>query len=189
LFERFTERARRNLFFARYEATEFGSLSIDTEHLLLGLIRDGHGLIAAVFANWQLSLKEMRQRIESGIEHRGKIATSIEIPFSADAKRALEFAKEEADRLLHADIGSQHLLLGILRVEQSLPARLMNEAGMTIDALRDFLARMEDPEITAVVGTAVSVSTLAYTIGQLQMELADLRRRVEMLEGEVRRPR
>jgi ATP-dependent Clp protease ATP-binding subunit ClpC len=184
VFERFTERARRILFFARHEASQFGSPTIDTEHLLLGLIREGHGLIARIFANWHLSFEEMRRRIESNIEHRGKISTSVEMPFSVDAKRVLEFAIEEADRLAHRDIGSAHLLIGILRVEQSLPARLMTEAGMTVDDLRTFVATTAIPELSVSVG-AVDISTLAATVAHIQSECSELRGRVERLEREL----
>jgi ATP-dependent Clp protease ATP-binding subunit ClpC len=185
VFERFTERAGRILFFARYEASQFGSPSIDTEHLLLGLLREGHGLMARVFANWHLSFEEMRRRIESSIEHRGKISTSIEMPFTLDAKRVLEYAIQEADRLASREVGSAQLLIGILRVEHSLPARLMTEVGMTVDSLRELIATMGVPAHSVSV-VAVDVETLSDTIAQLQLECAELRGRVEILERELR---
>ena len=99
MFERYTERARRVLFFARYEASQLGSISIETEHLLLGLIREGKGLTSRIFARSHLSLENIRKEIEGRTVFREKVSTSVEIPFSAETKRVLQFAAEEADRL------------------------------------------------------------------------------------------
>lgn len=101
MFERYTERARRVLFFARYEASRLGSLSIESEHLLLGLIREGKGLGGRVFARSHLSLENIRKEIEGRTMFREKVPTSVEIPFSEDCKRVLVFAAEEAERLRH----------------------------------------------------------------------------------------
>src|SRR5688572_29636761 len=111
VFERYTERARRVLFFARYEASQLGSIAIETEHLLLGLIREGKGLTSRIFARSHLSLENIRKDIEGRTVFREKVSTSVEIPFSAETKRVLGFAAEEADRLLHNYIGTEHLLL------------------------------------------------------------------------------
>jgi ATP-dependent Clp protease ATP-binding subunit ClpC len=102
MFERYTPRARRVLFNARYEATQLGSVSIETEHLLLGLIREGKGLTGRIFALSHLSLENILHEIESRTIFREKVSTSVEIPFSAETKRVLQFAAEEADRLLHS---------------------------------------------------------------------------------------
>ena len=85
MFERYTERARRVLFFARYEASQLGSVSIGTEHLLLGLIREGKGLTSRIFARSHLSLETIRKDIETSTKiPREKVSTSVEIPFSDD---------------------------------------------------------------------------------------------------------
>ena len=96
MFERYTERARRVLVFARYEASQLGSISIETEHLLLGLIREGKGLTSRIFARSHLSLENIRKEIEGRTVFREKVSTSVEIPFSAETKRVLQFAAEEA---------------------------------------------------------------------------------------------
>ncbi|MEI6668622.1 MAG: ATP-dependent Clp protease ATP-binding subunit [Acidobacteriota bacterium] len=137
MFERYTERARRVLFFARYEASQLGSVSIETEHLLLGLIREGKGLTSRLFSRAQVSLDAIRKEIEGRTVFREKVSTSVEIPFSAETKRALQGAAEEADRLLHNYIGTEHLLLGILREERSLAASILIDKGMRLDAVRD----------------------------------------------------
>jgi ATP-dependent Clp protease ATP-binding subunit ClpC len=142
MFERYTERARRVLFFARYEATQLGSTSIETEHLLLGLIREGKGLTSRIFARSHLSLESIRKEIEGRTVFREKVQTSVEIPFSAETKRVLQFAAEEADRLLHTYIGTEHLLLGILREERSAAASILYEKGMRLASVREDIVQL-----------------------------------------------
>jgi len=145
MFERYTERARRVLFFARYEASQLGSISIETEHLLLGLIREGKGLTSRLFASSHLSLENIRKEIEGRTVFREKVSTSVEIPFSGETKRVLQFAAEEADRLLHNYIGTEHLLLGILREERSVAASILMEKGMRLNSVReDVLALLNE---------------------------------------------
>ena len=142
MFERYTERARRVLFFARYEASQLGSLSIDTEHFLLGLIREGKGLTNRIFAQSHVSLEGIRKEIEGRTVFREKVSTSIEIPFTPGAKRVLQFAAEEADRLMHNYIGTEHLLLGILREERGLAAKILLEKGMRLNAVREDIVHL-----------------------------------------------
>jgi quinol monooxygenase YgiN len=143
MFERYTDRARRTLFFARYEASELGSFSIETEHLLLGLIREGKGLTSRIFAHWDLSLDGIKQEIErrTTVSH-DKVPTSVEIPFSKETRRVLQFAAEEADRLLHNYIGTEHLLLGILREERSVAAAILIEKGLRFQAVREDIVQI-----------------------------------------------
>jgi ATP-dependent Clp protease ATP-binding subunit ClpC len=148
MFERYTERARRVLFFARYEASQLGSVSIETEHLLLGLIREGKGLTSRIFARSHLSLETIRKEIEGRTVFREKVSTSVEIPFSAETKRALQYAAEEADRLLHNYIGTEHLLLGILREERSVAATILMEKGMRLNSVRDDIVQLLNEKTT-----------------------------------------
>ena len=142
MFERYTERARRVLFFARYEASQLGSISIETEHLLLGLLRDAKGLTAMIFARAHMSFADVRREIEKRVVFHEKISTSVEIPFTPSAKRVLGFAAEEADRLLHNYIGADHLLLGVLREEGSVAASVLMEKGMRLHIVRDDIVRL-----------------------------------------------
>ncbi len=137
MFERYTERARRVLFFARYEASQLGSISIETEHLLLGLIREGKGLTSRIFQRSHLSLESIRKDIEGRTVFREKVSTSVEIPFSAETKRVLQYAAEEAERLLHNYIGTEHLLLGLLREERSVAASILIDKGMRLHGVRE----------------------------------------------------
>ena len=148
MFERYTERARRVLFFARYEASQLGSISIETEHLLLGLIREGKGLTSRIFARSHLSLENIRKEIEGRTVFREKVSTSVEIPFSTETKRVLQFAAEEADRLLHNYIGTEHLLLGILREERSVAASILSEKGMRLNTVREDIVQLLNEKTT-----------------------------------------
>jgi len=148
MFERYTERARRVLFFARYEASQLGSVSIETEHLLLGLIREGKGLTSRIFARSHLSLENIRKEIEDRTVLREKVSTSVEIPFSAETKHVLQFAAEEADRLLHNYIGTEHLLLGLLREEQAVAASILVEKGMRLHAVREDIVQLLNEKTT-----------------------------------------
>jgi ATP-dependent Clp protease ATP-binding subunit ClpC len=130
------------LFFARYEATQLGSTSIETEHLLLGLIREGKGLTSRIFARSHLSLDGIRKDIESRTVYREKAASVSDIPFSGETKRVLQFAAEEADRLLHTYIGTEHLLLGLLREERSVAASILYEKGMRLASVREDIVQL-----------------------------------------------
>ena len=148
MFERYTERARRVLFFARYEASQLGSNSIESEHLLLGLIREGKGLTSRIFARSHLSLENIRKEIEGRTVFREKLSTSVEIPFSTETKRVLQHAAEEADRLLHNYIGTEHLLLGILREERSVASSILSEKGMRLNTVREDIVQLLNEKTT-----------------------------------------
>ena len=137
MFERFTEQARRVLFFSRFEASELGSVSIEAEHILLGLIREDKGLASEIISRTNLTT----ERVRAALTLRDKIATSVEIPFSAETKGVLQHAAEEADSLQHNHIGSEHLLLGLLRVEQSMAASMLIQHGVKITTVREEIGR------------------------------------------------
>jgi ATP-dependent Clp protease ATP-binding subunit ClpC len=137
MFERYTERARRVVFFARYEASQLGSAAIETEHLLLGLIREGKGLTSRLFAKGHLSMEQIRRDVEGRSPYRGKVSTSVEIPLSPESKRVLGHAAEEAERMLHNYIGTEHILLGLMREERSVAAAILAEKGMRLAGTRE----------------------------------------------------
>ena len=124
------------------------SISSETEHLLLGLIREGKGLTSRFFARSHLSLENIRKEIEGRTVFREKVSTSVEIPFSAETKHVLQFAAEEADRLLHNYIGTEHLLLGILREERSVAASILMEKGMRLNTVRDDIVQLLNEKTT-----------------------------------------
>lgn len=141
MFERYTERARRIIFFARYEASQFGSPYIETEHILLGLMREDKAL-SSRFLLKGTSAGAIRRKIEDAAPKREKTSTSVDLPVSNEGKRVLSYAAEEADRLNERHIGSEHLLVALLREEQSFAAVILRDSGLRLNSLRDELARI-----------------------------------------------
>jgi hypothetical protein len=135
MFERFTEQARRSIFFARYEASSFGSPYIESEHLLLGLMREDKAIASRVPA------QQIRSEIEERFLPREKISTSVDIPLSQESKTALAYGTEEADSLHHKHIDCGHLLLGLLRVEKCLAAELLRQHGIDYETGRAIVSR------------------------------------------------
>jgi len=142
MFERYTEQARRALFFARYEAFQIGSAFIETEHLLLGLFREDQSPTARVFARAKLSVDEVRREINARTARRAVTSESNEVPFSDEAKAVLGYAAQEADRLLHEHIGTEHVLLGLFRAERGIAATILAEQGLRIASVRDQIVEM-----------------------------------------------
>src|SRR5437773_2902140 len=140
MFERYTEKARRVIFFARYEASQFGSPNIESEHLLLGLLREDKQ-ITNRFLRSHASIESIRKQIEGRTQIREKVSTSVDLPLSQDSKRVLQYAAEEAERLKHKHIGTEHLLLGLLREEKSFAAEILTERGLELSKLREELSQ------------------------------------------------
>jgi hypothetical protein len=134
MFERYTEHARRSIFFARYEASQLGAEYIGTEHLLLGLLREDQALRSRLLSARR---EQIRRRIEESvpqpIERR---STSVDMPLSQDCKRVLTYAAEEGEAFLHREIDCWHLTLGLLRLEDSIAALLLRESGIEYATLR-----------------------------------------------------
>jgi hypothetical protein len=141
VFERFTVEARQALFFARDEACNYGSPYIETEHLLLGVFKEDRTL--ANFCPPGSNVEpELRAEIEKAISPRERISGAVEVPLSPDCKKALMLAAETSERLGHRVIEPRHLLIGILRVRESLAARILSGKGLKPEAL---VGQIEEP--------------------------------------------
>jgi ATP-dependent Clp protease ATP-binding subunit ClpC len=140
MFEKYTEKARRVIFFARYEASQFGSPYIETEHLLLGILREDKALTNR-FLRSHASVESIRRQIEGHTTIREAVSTSVDLPISNECKRVLAYAAEEADTLGHKHIGTEHVLLGLLREEKCFAAELLRDRGLRLLGLREELAR------------------------------------------------
>jgi methylmalonyl-CoA/ethylmalonyl-CoA epimerase len=136
MFEKYTEAARRTIFYARYEASESGSKSIEPEHLLLGMLHEKKEPLPRLLPA-EITVRTLRERIKTSVPEREKIATSVELPLAAETKRVLAYAHEESDRLSHWNISNEHLLLGLVREERSLAAKILREHGVTLTRLRE----------------------------------------------------
>jgi ATP-dependent Clp protease ATP-binding subunit ClpC len=141
LFERYTEKARRVVFFARYEASGFGSPHIEVEHLLLGLLREYKALGNQILPPPNAA-ESIRKQIEGHTPIRQKISTSVDLPLSDECKRVLVYAAEEAERMDHKHIGTEHLLMGLLREEKCFAAQVLHERGVQLSTIREFIQGM-----------------------------------------------
>jgi len=137
MFEKYTERAKKILFLARYEASQMGSKVIASEHLLLGLLKEGDEITREIFRRSNVNIDLLQAELEARGPSGEKVSTTIEIPFSEETKRVLAYAEEEAERLLHPYVGNEHLLLGLLRVEDSAAGRALHEKGMRLYSVRE----------------------------------------------------
>jgi len=151
MFEHYTERAIRVIQFARYEATQLGSRTIETEHLLLGLIREGNGITSRIFSRCKITFEEIRKEIEARIILREKISPAIEPPPSPDVDKVLTFAAEEAEHLNHKYIGTEHILLGILRLENCVAAEILRQKGMKLTVIRSEISNILNEKATGKV--------------------------------------
>jgi ATP-dependent Clp protease ATP-binding subunit ClpC len=141
MFEKYTEKARRVLFFARYEASQLGSPTIETEHLLLGLIREDKNLTNRFFPKTNATIQDIRKEIEVRTIVRDKTSVSVDIlPFSDESKRVLNNAADESERLSHKHIGTEHILLGLLREDKSIAAEILREHGLRPSMVREELS-------------------------------------------------
>jgi len=155
MFEKFTEKARRVVFFARYEASQFGSPYIETEHLLLGLLREDKALTNR-FLRSQASVESIRKQIEGHTTMREKVASSMDLPLSNESKRVLAYAAEESEQLSHRHISTGHLMLGLLREEKCFAAEILHERGLKLTTIREELARAPEEKRPKPVSSLLS---------------------------------
>src|SRR5689334_16016326 len=134
-FEKFTERARKVLTLAQEEAQRFNHNYIGTEHLLLGLVREGDGVAARVLGNMGVQLPKVRSAVEF-IIGRGEGAVIGEIGLTPRAKKVIELAIDEARRLNHHYIGTEHLLLGLVREGEGIAAGVLESLGVNLEKVR-----------------------------------------------------
>ncbi len=149
MFERFTEKARRVVFFARYEASQYGSPYIETEHFLLGLMREERSLMTRVLGPG-VDPALIRTEVEKHITKGNRIASNAEVPLSDESKKILNFAVEHAEQLGQLYVGGEHFLLAILDIGGSLAAKVLAEKGVKPVAVRDLVATLETAETTRI---------------------------------------
>src|SRR5215212_994860 len=151
----FTERVRKVLAMAREEAARLHHEYVGTEHILLGLIREGEGVAATVLQNLSVELDEIQQKIEETVK-KGKAAqtTGPDLPYTSRAKKVLELAMSEARELSHSYVGTEHLLLGLLREEKGIAAQVLTDAGVNLEAARAETLRILGTEMTQQPGGA-----------------------------------
>jgi ATP-dependent Clp protease ATP-binding subunit ClpC len=169
MFERYTEKARRVIFFARYEASQFGSAYIETEHLLLGLLREDKALTNR-FLHTHASVDSIRKQIEANTTKREKVSTSVDLPLSNESKRVLAYAAEEAERLSHTHIGTEHLFLGLLREEQCFAAKILLERRVTLSTVREAIAAVPHRPEKQMAAEALPYSEYLFDLTTAAMQ-------------------
>ena len=137
MFEKYNEKARRALFFARYEASKLGSRVIESEHILLGILREGEETVGEIFRRFKVKAEEVRREIEGERVFVERISSTAELPLSEESKKILAYASHEAESMLHSTVGSEHLLIGLLRVEDSLAMRILAQNGLDLYTVRE----------------------------------------------------
>jgi ATP-dependent Clp protease ATP-binding subunit ClpC len=150
----FTDRVRKVLQMAREEAARLHHEYVGTEHILLGLIREGEGVAAAVLTNLNVDLEEIQQKIEETVK-KGKAAAAAgpDLPYTSRAKKVLELAMSEARELNHSYVGTEHLLLGLLREEKGIAAQVLTDAGVNLEQARAETLRLLGSEMPAAAPT------------------------------------
>ncbi len=146
--DRFTDRVRKVIYYARDEAARLQHDYIGTEHLLLGIVREGEGIAAKVLAKLELDFEQIQQAVENMVKSSGGTLTIGEIPFTPRAKRVLELAIEEARLLGHNYVGTEHLLLGLIREGEGVAAQVLAELGVDRKRVREEVLKLLGPTTT-----------------------------------------
>jgi hypothetical protein len=136
MYERFTDRARKVMQLANQEAQRFNHEYVGTEHVLLGLIKEGTGVAANVLLNLDVHLRKVRQEVEKVVQAGPELVTMGKLPQTPRAKLAISYAIEEAQHLDHNYVGTEHLLLGLLREQEGTAAQVLMNLGLKLEVVR-----------------------------------------------------
>ena len=147
MFNRFTERARKVILLAKEEAKRFNHDYIGTEHILLGLVREGEGVAAAVLASFGLSPDKIRMEVEKLVQPGPSTVISGDLPFTPKAKKVIELAMDEARALGHNYIGTEHLLLGLIREGEGVASQVLMNFGLELDKVREEVMNLLGSEV------------------------------------------
>ncbi len=176
MHDKFTERVRKVIYLAREEAARLQHDYIGTEHLLLGVIREGEGIAATVLNNLGLDLDRIRQEVENMVSAAGGTMTIGEIPFTPRAKRVLELAVEEARSLGHNYVGTEHLLLGLIREGEGVAAKVLLELGVDRKRVREETLKLLGGTPSSSTGTEREERPETPALNQFGRDLTQLAR-------------
>ena len=139
MYERFTDRARKVMQLANQEAQRSNHEYIGTEHVLLGLVKEGSGVAANVLKNLDIDLRKVRREIENVVQHglSSEVRVRGRLSHTPTAKRMIDYSVEEARSLNHHYVGTEHLLLGLLREQEGVAAQVLMNLGLKLDAVRE----------------------------------------------------
>src|SRR5215211_3492947 len=174
-FDKFTDRARKVLTLAQDEAQRFNHNYIGTEHLLLGLVREGEGVAARVLENMNVELAKVRTAVEF-IIGRGDRPVVGEVGLTPRAKRVIELAIDEARRLGHNYIGTEHLLLGLVREGEGIAAGVLESLGVNLERVRAETTRILSQSTPQAAAAGARTATRTPTVDQLGIDLTQAAR-------------
>ncbi|MDI6785423.1 MAG: ATP-dependent Clp protease ATP-binding subunit [bacterium] len=174
MFERFTEKARRILSHAQEEAKNYRHGYIGSEHLLLGLIKEGEGVAVEVLNNLGINLTSIKTEIEKMVSSGGGALTLGDVPFTPHAKKVLELAVEEAHLLNHNYVGTEHILLGLIKEEESIAARILNKFGANVSSVREEVMKILGGISSPVDTIKRKKSTTTPTLDAFSRDLTEL---------------
>src|SRR5262245_18173919 len=137
MFDRFTDRAKKVMSYARQEAQKFNHEYIGTEHVLLGLVQEGSGVAANVLKHMSVDLEKIRHEVEKIVKTGPTTVTMGQLPFTPRAKKVLELSMEEASQLSHNYIGTEHLLLGLIKENEGIAAQVLMNLGVKLEDVRE----------------------------------------------------
>ena len=153
MFERFTERARKVIILAREEAIRLGHNFVGTEHLLLGLVREGDGLAMAILKKLSVNISTLKGEVEKVVSVGTQVSPAGEVPFTPQAKKVLEYAISEARSMGHNYIGTEHLLLGLVREGEGIASLVLRDVGVTVAAAKAQAQELLGEQATKAAGT------------------------------------
>src|SRR5215475_2295574 len=137
MYERFTDRARKVMQLANQEAQRFNHEYIGTEHILLGLIKEGSGVAANVLKNLEVDLRKIRLEVEKLVQSGPDMVTMGKLPQTPRAKKVIEYSMEEARNLGHNYVGTEHILLGLLREQEGVATQVLMNLGLKMEEVRE----------------------------------------------------
>src|SRR6056297_883878 len=137
MYERFTDRARKVMQLANQEAQRFNHEYIGTEHILLGLVKEGSGVAANVLKNLEVDLRKIRLEVEKLVQSGPEMVTVGKLPQTPRAKKVIEYSMEEARNLNHSYVGTEHILLGLLREQEGVAAQVLMNLGLKLEDVRE----------------------------------------------------
>src|SRR5437870_13793258 len=137
MYERFTDRARKVMQLANQEAQRFNHEYIGTEHILLGLVKEGSGVGANVLKNLDVDLRKIRLEVEKLVQSGPEMVTMGKLPQTPRAKKVIEYSMEEARNLNHNYVGTEHILLGLLREQEGVAAQVLMNLGLKLEEVRE----------------------------------------------------
>ncbi|MCA9096465.1 MAG: NDP-hexose 4-ketoreductase, partial [Planctomycetaceae bacterium] len=153
MYERFTDRARKVMQLANQEAQRFNHEYIGTEHILLGLVKEGSGVAANVLKNLDIDLRKIRTEVEKIVQAGPDMVTMGKLPQTPRAKKVIEYSMEEARQLNHNYVGTEHILLGLLREQEGVAAQVLMNLGLKLEDVREEVLNLLGHDVASAEST------------------------------------